>query len=103
MQPSERLKTTNASPKLIMEIAQLEVELEDERNLRYKTQNETSKRIYELEALNAELVEALEKIEKEFHNLFSTPQASMMTMKIYAEQALSKATATADEPQDERS
>ena len=39
-------------------IAQLEAELEDERNLRYETQNKTSKRIYELEAENERLREA---------------------------------------------
>ena len=41
-------------------IAHLEAELEDERNLRYETQNKTSKRIYELEAENERLQSTIE-------------------------------------------
>ena len=42
---------------------QLEAELEEERGLRYKTQNETSKRIFELEAENEALKEYILKFE----------------------------------------
>ena len=44
--------------KLEDEVIQLEAKLDDERDLRYKIQNETSKRIYELEAENKRLQKA---------------------------------------------
>ena len=47
--------------------------------------------VAQLEVTNAELLEALKKIAKEFHNPFATPQASMNTMRLIAKQAIRKA------------
>ena len=68
-EPWYRCANCDTRPNTALLIAKLKAELDDERDLRYKTQNKTSKRIYELETelercrkLAHSYIEAYEKL-----------------------------------------
>ena len=67
-------------------VAKLEVELEDERDLRYKTQNETSKRVYELEARETSARAIMEKFVNKVDTGIARSKETYREMKAWLEE-----------------